>query len=302
MKIYHLFSHLLFSSSLVDVEGFQVATSFLSVSSNTKVSSTVLYRAFHKKNKQAELLKKLNDAKVERETSEGTNTKSENNSSTSKPLSDEEIKKANDLKRFEQMLGNDSATINYELDGTGTNYLTKEQEEDDIDAGFRRVDRLFEGDPAPTEPFQDLMSVKTDLALGEAGTKNIVPWLNKNSSKHKDYLVIVSDPRVKSIELRELMNIISIGIPDDILSKIVVINSDTTSQNRKWLRKRKIKNLTVYSDEKREWMREYTALGEKRWAICMFIIADGRVQKLVRELDANAADKVIKGAVNSLAK
>mmetsp|Transcript_15332 Transcript_15332/g.18160 ORF Transcript_15332/g.18160 Transcript_15332/m.18160 type:complete len:296 (-) Transcript_15332:252-1139(-) len=293
MKLHLIHVPLLFIVLFIDVEGFQVATS-LSISSTAKVSSTVLYRAFHKKNKQAELLKKLNNAKEKRENDDGTD-EPEKISSTSEPrLSDEDMKKANDLKRFEQLLSSNSGTMSYELDGDGTNYLTKKQEEDDIDAGFQRVNRLFEGDPAPTEPFQDLVSIQTDLALGEAGAKRIVP------SNYNDYLVIISDPRTKSSQLRDLMTIISTGIPNDILSNIVVINSDTTAENRKWLKKRKLTNLKVFSDEKREWMREYTALGEERWAICMFIIADGRVQKLVRELDANVADKVVKGAINSL--
>jgi len=50
--------------SHVGVNGFQVSNTLLA---SSKASSTVLYRAFHKKNKQAELLKKLNKAKEERE-------------------------------------------------------------------------------------------------------------------------------------------------------------------------------------------------------------------------------------------
>jgi len=299
MKLHHIRIPLLFIVLFIDVEGFQVATS-LSISSTAKGSSTVLYRAFHKKNKQADLLKKLNDAKQTRENVDGTD-EPEKVSSTSEPrLSDEDMKKANDLKRFEQLLSSNSGTMNYELDGDGTNYLTKKQEEDNLDAGSQSVNRLFEGDPAPTEPFQGLVSIQTDLALGEAGANKIVPWLRKNASNHNDYLVIISDPRTKSSELRDLMNIISTETPSDILSNLVVINSDTTAENRKWLKKRELTNLKVLSDEKREWMRAYTALGEERWAICMFVIADGRVQKLVRELDANVADKVVKGAINSL--
>jgi len=299
MKLHHIRIPLLFIVLFIDVEGFQVATS-LSISSTAKDSSTVLYRAFHKKNKQADLLKKLNDAKQKRENVDGTD-EPEKVSSTSEPrLSDEDMKKANDLKRFEQLLSSNSGTMNYELDGDGTNYLTKKQEEDNLDAGSQSVNRLFEGDPAPTEPFQGLVSIQTDLALGEAGANKIVPWLRKNASNHNDYLVIISDPRTKSSELRDLMNIISTETPSDILSNLVVINSDTTAENRKWLKKRELTNLKVLSDEKREWMRAYTALGEERWAICMFVIADGRVQKLVRELDANVADKVVKGAINGL--
>ena len=49
--------------------------------------------------------------------------------------SDEEIKRENDIKRFEQLLNSESATINYGIDGSTDNYLTKKQEENEINAG-----------------------------------------------------------------------------------------------------------------------------------------------------------------------
>jgi hypothetical protein len=66
------------------------------------------------------------------------------------------------------------------------------------------------------------------------------------------------------------------------------------------LSKNQIENITVYCDEKREWMREYTVLGEKRWAMCLMILKDGRVERLVRELDVELAIEVIKTSVASL--
>ncbi len=53
--------------------------------------------------------------------------------------SDEEIKRENDMKRFEQLLNSESATINYGIDGSTDNYLTKKQEESEIDAGCECV-------------------------------------------------------------------------------------------------------------------------------------------------------------------
>jgi len=61
-----------------------------------------------------------------------------------------------------------------------------------------------------------------------------------------------------------------------------------------------VSSFELYSDEKREFMRQYTALGEKRWAICMFIISDGVIQRVVRELDQDIAGDVVQRAVNSL--
>jgi hypothetical protein len=90
--------------------------------------------------------------------------------------------------------------------------------------------------------------------------------------------------------------------------------------------------LEFYSDEKREWMREYSALGSKvrtviqrhtyfslplpvtgfhkkkshlfffskRWAITLFVLADGKVQKLVRELDPYFAEDIVVNAIKSL--
>ena len=51
--------------------------------------------------------------------------------------SDEEIKKENDMKRFEQLLDSESTTINYGIDGKSNNYMTKKQEEEEINAGCK---------------------------------------------------------------------------------------------------------------------------------------------------------------------
>ena len=160
------------------------------------------------------------------------------------------------------------------------------------------LDRIFEGDPAKEEPFQDLVRVENGNALGEAATKRLLPWLNKNSAKQMDYLVIVSDPRPKSSELRTAMRKM-VKLPPDILSNLIVINADTPAENRRHLKKEGIKTVDVFCDEKREWMREYSALGEERWAMCMFVVSDGRVVKVVRELDVDSVSPVIQNAVKS---
>ncbi len=161
------------------------------------------------------------------------------------------------------------------------------------------MDRIFEGDPAKVEPFQDLVRIENSNAIGEAGTKRLLPWLSKNTSKHLDYLVIISDPRPKSSELRTAIKSL-MKLPPSILNQMIVINADTPAENRRYLKKQGITPINVFCDEKREWMREYTALGEKRWAMCMFIVADGRVQKLVRELDAVSVSSVVQSAIKSL--
>ena len=82
--------------------------------------------------------------------------------------------------------------------------------------------------------------------------------------------------------------------------------ADTPAENRRWLKKNKMGEgdggggVNIYSDENREWMREYTALGERRWSMCLFVLQDGVVRRLVRELDADLAPSVVQNAGKSL--
>jgi len=254
-----------------------------------------LFGAFNKGNKQAALMAKMAEAKKQRQKEDGGIIEEEEPSLSpgkKKILSDTEMKRQNDLKRFEQLLDSESLTVNYDI--SGGNYQTKSQEEEDVDAGVRGVDRLFEGDPAPTEPFEDLINFTTDKALGKNGASRVVPWLNKSSSKHNDFLIVVADPRGKSSELRTAIKNISKLVPAGTLSNMIVINADSPGENRRFLKKNEINNISIYSDEKREWMREYTVLGENRWAMCMMVLTEGRVDKLVREVDVELATQVIK--------
>jgi len=100
--------------------------------------------------------------------------------------------------------------------------------------------------------------------------------------------------RGKSSELRTAIKNISKLVPSGTLSNMIVINADSPGENRRFLKKNEINNISIYSDEKREWMREYTVLGENRWAMCMMVLTEGRVDKLVREVDVELATQVIK--------
>ena len=106
--------------------------------SSTHGSTSALFGALNKRNKQGDLMRKMQEAKRQREMAEigsddddyakGTNVKTIKKS-------DAEIKKENDMKRFEQLLNSESATINYGIDGNSMNYMTKKQEEEEMDAG-----------------------------------------------------------------------------------------------------------------------------------------------------------------------
>lgn len=163
------------------------------------------------------------------------------------------------------------------------------------------VDRLFEGDPAPTDCFEELVSIKSENAIGKAGAERLVPWLRKNSARHGDYLLILCDPRIKSPELRQTVQSLRADLTADICSHFIVINADSPAENRRWLKKDGLEDkVDVFSDEKMEWMRSYTALGENRWSMTMFIIQGEKIAKLAREVDFYGASRTIKNAVNSL--
>lgn len=260
--------------------------------SGVRLGSTSLFMG-KLRNKQAELQRKMMLAKQQ-----AAQKASENGdeSSSKVRMTDEELKEANDRKRFDELLNSHSAMIG---DKSSDSYLTQEQEEENIDAYRKGVDRFFEGDPAPSEAFEELVSIKSENAIGAATVKRLIPWL-RNTNK-SDYVVVVTDPREKSPEFQSTVRDLASELPKDIFSKILFINADTPAQNRRFLKKNGISdtNIRLFSDEKREWMQAYTALGENRWSMTLFVLADERVQKIVRDYSQISASEVLKNAVKA---
>lgn len=140
MSFKSFFQHaILFLSLTLEIEAF---TSLPCASLVTR-NRVVLFGAFNKRNKQGDLLKKMNEAKKQKEMT-GENSPTADAVDTSQVRkSNDEIKKENDMKRFEQLLNSEAATINYGVDGESDIYMTKKQEEEDIDAGCKCTDGLF---------------------------------------------------------------------------------------------------------------------------------------------------------------
>lgn len=158
---------------------------------------------------------------------------------------------------------------------------------------------MFEGDPAPELPFEELVTLKSENAIGADGAKRLVPWLRNTNTN--DFLIIFCDPRMNSPELHETVQNLKNMLTKDILSRLIVVNADTPAENRRWLKKAGMEEvMRVYSDEKMDWMRAYTALGQKRWTMSMFIIQKGKVVRIAREVDGVSASRVITNAAKSL--
>ncbi|EJK46057.1 hypothetical protein THAOC_35299 [Thalassiosira oceanica] len=243
----------------------------------------------NKFNKQKDLAAKMEAARRARELADGTG--SDDDAVTESPAMS--IEDQNDRKRFEDMLENSMAGGSYD-DGY---YLTEEQENEAAAAAFSGVLRLYEGDPAPTDCWKDLLNLDGDQ-IGKGGMKRTLPWMKSGPS---DYVVVITDPRPKSVELRTAMKRIS-TLGAELKNRIVVINSDTPAENRRFVKKNLGEGsaLRILSDEKLDLMREYTALGEKRFSMTMFILRSGKVERLVREVEAEVLKKVVVNACKSL--
>ena len=247
------------------------------------------------RNKQADLLRKMEMAKQQHHPAD--EVVPEGDKQILK-LTDKQIEEQNDQLRFKELL-KQSATKDlkgYSSDG----YLNAQQEKEEMLAQRAGADRIVEGDPAPVECFAELVSIKTEAPIGLDAAERLVPWTGKTSHKH-DFLVCFADPRPKSPELRKTMKKLLTDLPPDELKRLIIINSDSPAENRRWLKRNGLwDKLQVYSDEKMEWMQAYTALGEKRWSMSMFLIADELVQKLAREVDVDRASRTILNAVNQI--
>eukprot|EP00804_Cyclotella_cryptica_P025331 CCRYP_012432-RA/>CCRYP_012432-RA protein AED:0.08 eAED:0.08 QI:286/1/1/1/1/1/3/86/315 len=288
-----------------DIQSFHHPRGSLTRPLTAPSSSTALYglKKGGKFNKQKDLAAKMEEAKRQREQAEGGTAPAAATSAVEDGLSSEEIKLRNDRQRFQDLLEN--SMIRTDDDGMGLgSYLTVEQEEENADAVYRGVARLYEGDPAPSTPFAELLDIQTEEPLGKSGVSRLIPW--ENSSKANDYVVVITDPRPKSVELRSAMKKLCSGaVAEEIVKRCVIIDTDTPGENRRFLKKNfaegsMVEGLTVLVDENLEWMREYTALGEKRFSMTMFVLSDGRCQKIAREVDADLICNAVTNAVRAM--
>jgi len=108
-------------------------------STTTTTSPTALFMgSFNKRrNKQAELMKKMELAKKQKQEREGDGKGEQDATSASTKMTSDEIKARNDRKRFDELLNRESVTHMSELGGGS--YLTSKQEEEDMDAACKSL-------------------------------------------------------------------------------------------------------------------------------------------------------------------
>jgi len=258
----------------------------------SNVGSTSLFMGKKLRNRQAELQRKMMLAKQQRVKRENTR------------LTDEELKEINDRKRFDELLNSDSATIRAAAADDGgswtADYLTSAQEEEVIDAQLSRqkkrrgaVERLFEGDPVRPKAFEELVSIKSESAIGEPGASRLF--------RNSPFIAVVCDPRGQSPEFRAAVAALSSDLTKDVFSKIVFVNADSPAENRRLLKKMKLadSSIRLFSDEKREWMQAYTALAKDRWTMTLFVLDEERIQRIVRDFTQYSAADVLTNAMKA---
>jgi len=211
-------------------------------------------------------------------------------------LTEEEIKERNDRKRFEELLNQGTFALDEDYDDNA--YLNEAQEEK-LALTSHDADILFEEDPAPTQCFEELVHIKTGNAIGDAG--RLVPWLHKSPARHNDFLIIVCHPNQKDMDMRKAMKELNRNVPAEVKKRLMFVNADTPAENRRWLKRNGLLDeIVVYSDEKLNWMRSYSAVGNKYAYMTFFIIAKGRVKKILREASVSDAHLKIKAMIKSM--
>jgi hypothetical protein len=192
--------------------------------------------AFDKRNKQADLLAKMKEAKDKKSGAIGDDKQEFAESGPSSSLTAKEMKEIYDRKRFEDLLNSDAATVAIMDEFGEDSYRSKSQEEEELSSSSSRrrasrKDRLFEGDQAPSEAFEHLLDATSGNPIGPKGTTKLLPWLGSSTSKK--YIAILSDPRSKSTDLRESVQAIESSIPAGLLKNLIVINADSPLENKK---------------------------------------------------------------------
>jgi hypothetical protein len=119
-------------SLLFTGEAFQICKTFV----NDRACLNDLTTLYHKKNRQGDLLKKLEIAKEQaRQRQLSGDEPGGDKGKTIYQLTDEEIKIRNDRKRFEELLKSEAAT-SYDMETTSV-YKTIQQEEEEMNAGCK---------------------------------------------------------------------------------------------------------------------------------------------------------------------
>lgn len=99
---------------------------------------------------------------------------------------------------------------------------TQDEEEEDTP--------LQQGDTAKRRHFESLVELSTSKPLGAIQAASLVPWVPPFLS---EYLVILADPRRQSSDLRQAIQYLSSSLSAEILQDTIVISADSPDEMKR---------------------------------------------------------------------
>lgn len=86
---------------------------------------------------------------------------------------------------------------------------------------------IQDGDIARRRDFEPLVSLATSKPLGPIQAAQLVPWVPPFLTK---YLIVVTDPRRQSTDLRQSIQYLSSTLEPEVLSQVMVISADENTE------------------------------------------------------------------------
>eukprot|EP00586_Coscinodiscus_wailesii_P013504 CAMPEP_0172514452 /NCGR_PEP_ID=MMETSP1066-20121228/260214_1 /TAXON_ID=671091 /ORGANISM="Coscinodiscus wailesii, Strain CCMP2513" /LENGTH=369 /DNA_ID=CAMNT_0013295121 /DNA_START=19 /DNA_END=1128 /DNA_ORIENTATION=+ len=189
-------------------------------------------------------------------------------------------RKVNDAKRRKKKSAKDKAG--------------EREEETDVDKP------LQEGDIAKRADFEPLIACDSGTQLGAIDAARLVPWVPPFV---KDFIVILSDPRAQSGDLRRTVQYLTSNLSPDILDQVIAISSDKASETRNWMKRVEVDTpIRMFSDRDWEWMRRYSAVvTDGRWSLSIMVIDNsGVIREIIRDVEPSKASELVINSANAI--
>ena len=250
------------------------------------------------KNKQAALAKKLEIARKGKEN--GTQNETNQNENT-------DDDKTMDRELFEKLLATTKGAIPSAAD-TESDYFSP------IKIGSTKTKKVRRPNPSPKPKadkekppeeisqrsfFEDLIDLETSQRLGPINAAQLIPWVPPYL---KDCLVVFTDPRTSSGDLRQTFKYLSSALDDrdsngKYNDQVMFVCTESVKEMKSWLRRSNIERpLRVFSDPEMKFLSAYDLIGSEtdyRWSMSMLVFdTDGKKPKVFRDVDPTYASQM----------
>lgn len=152
--------------------------------------------------------------------------------------------------------------------------------------------QLREGDKARRRDFEALLEADSQRPLGPMKAAQLVPWVPPFLT---DYLVVVADPRRQSNEARAAIQYLE---SSDVEHVIAVTADDSPSDLLAWKKRVGITegdgSIQIFTDPSLEWMRNYSCIDDDHWSLHILVIdSDGIIRQHSEKVDPSHACQMV---------